>query len=309
MTQELKIRFDDFQGRKFRDLAVLFPEEFQLLHDYATLKSVKAGEVLIQEGQAGEALYLVKYGRLRVIKRHDGSVYEIATISTGDVLGEVAVLFQTVASAEVLAMDDCELYEIPMPIIQDVLESNDRFLRSLTQLAEKRSAAGAIAVNPVFSTLPMAAREVALFNARFVKIDAGEELVVQGEHDLNFVFLILSGDLDVACILPSNAQKRVVVETIVSGDEACDIPLVTNAPHTMTIVATDTVRVLAIKNEMVVAWVYRYSDFAYALYGEVYRKLRAYFTTLEAEVGEAEAKALTLDSMPSLEEFKQQHGL
>ncbi len=309
MTQELKVRFDDFRGSKFQDLAVLYPEEFQLLHEHAELKLVQAGETLIEEGQEGEALYLVKYGRLRVIKRHDGSVYEIATISTGDVLGEVAVLFQTRASAEVMAMDDCQLYAIPNHIIQNVLESNERFLRSLTQLAEKRSAAGAIAVNPVFSTLPMAAREVALFNARFVKIDSDEELVSQGEHDLNFVFLVLSGDLDVACIVPSAPQKKVVVETIVSGDEAGEIPLVTGAPHAMMIVAVDGVRVLAIKNDMVMAWASRYSDFAYALYGQVYRKLKSYCSVLETEIGKAEANALTIENMPSLEEFKQQHGL
>jgi len=309
MMQELKVRFDDFQGSRFQDLAVLYPEEFQFLHDHAEVKLIQAGEVLIQEGQAGEALYLVKYGRLRVIKRHDGSVYEIATISTGDVLGEVAVLFQTAASAEVMAVDDCQLYVIPSHIIQSVLESNERFLRSLTQLAEKRSAAGAIAVNPVFSTLPMAAREVVLFNARFVKIEAGEELVSQGEHDLNFVFLILSGGLDVACIAPSDPQKKVVVETILSGDEAGEIPLVTGAPHAMMIAAVDNARVLAIRNDMMMAWASRYSDFAYALYGQVYRKLKAYCSTLESEIGEAEAKALTLETMPSLEEFKQQHGL
>jgi len=309
MSLDNGIVYDDFQGSKFPDLAVLYPEEFKLIHDHAELVTIQAGEPAIVEGQEGGCLYLVKSGLLRVVKQHDGSMYEIAPISSGDVFGEASILFQTKAGAEVRAMDDCELYAIPSHVIQELFASNERFLRATTQLAEKRSAASALAVNPIFSTLPMAVREVVLFNAKFISLNAGEFLVAEGDKEARHMFVILSGEVDVFKEHPYRHGEEIKLGRLSSGDEAGEITVVTGQPHMATVIAVNQVRTLAIKNASVVAWAERYSDFAYALYGLVYRKLRESSEILKAEVDEEEAKKLTLKMMPSLEAFKAEHQL
>ncbi|MDQ6983085.1 MAG: cyclic nucleotide-binding domain-containing protein, partial [Ghiorsea sp.] len=152
MSGNMVVQSEDFQGSKFPDLAVLYSEEFESIFEVAELKVFAANEQVIAEGQEGEYLYLVKSGLLRVVKKHAGSVYEIATVGPGDIFGEASVLFQSKAGAEVRAMDDCVLYAVPRQKVQQILKSNERFLRATTQLAEKRSAASALAVNPIFST-------------------------------------------------------------------------------------------------------------------------------------------------------------
>ncbi len=309
MTGENLIKSEDFQGSKFPDLAVLYPEELEAMYEVAELQTFAADETVITEGQEGDYLYLVRSGLLRVIKQHAGSIYEVATIAPGDVFGEFSVLFQSKAGAEVRTMDACELYAIPSKTVRDILNDNERFMRATTQLAEKRSAASALAVNPIFSTLPMAVREVALFNAKFVSLAANEVLLAEGEVEDNHMFIILSGELEVTIVHPNKKNENIFLATLSSGDEAGEITVVTNMPHMATVKALGAVRALAIRNSFIVAWAERHTDFAYALYGLVYRKLSKTQDILSDVLSESEAKVLTLNTMPSLEEFKQQHGL
>ncbi len=309
MGKKVFVNIEDFQGSKFPDLAVLYPEELQTMHEAAELQTFAADEVVIAEGQEGDYLYLVKSGLLRVIKQHAGSVYEVATIAPGDIFGEFSVLFQSQAGAEVRTMDACELYAIPSQTVRAIFHENERFMRATRQLAEKRSAASALAVNPIFSTLPMAVREVALFNAKFVSLEKGEILVAEGEVEDNYMFIILSGELEVTIAHPNQKDEQIFLAILSSGDEAGEITVVTNMPHMATVRALGSVRVLAIRNSSIVAWAERYTDFAYALYGLVYRKLAKTQEILSQVLSESEAKVLTLNTLPSLEEFKEQHGL
>ena len=309
MTQRTHIKSDDFQGGKFPDLAVLYPEEFEVFFEAAEYQAFAADKSVIVEGQEGEYLYLVKSGLLRVIKKHDGSVYEVATIGPGDIFGEASVLFESPAGAEVKTMDSCELYVIPSQVVQDVLKANDKFMRASTQLAEKRSAASALAVNPVFSTLTMAVREVALFNAKFLTLMDGEILIAEGDIEDNHMFILLNGSLQVTITHPSQKNTQIELALLASGDEAGEITVITNMPHMATVKAQGKVRVLAIRNSCIVSWAERHTDFAYALYGLVYRKLSQTHEVLKKVLSEGEAKILTLNTMPSLEEFKAQHKL
>jgi len=299
---------EDFQGSKFPDLCVLYPDEFQLLSESAKPISFKANEPVIVEGQEGKALYLVKSGQLRVNKQHDDTVYEVGSITPGDVFGEASVLYQGKAGAEVRAIDDCELYAISPETVQTLLESNERFLRAITQLAERRAAASALAVNPIFSTLPLAVREVALYNAKFVGVKEGEVIIHEGD-EASFMFVVLAGKVSVSLQHPSHLGQQIAVATRGSGDELGEIAVITGYPHGATVTALEPVRVLALRNLSIAAWSGRYSDFAYALYGQVYRKLKENRKILSEVLDDREARELTINNLPPFENYKQKHRL
>ncbi len=309
MNEGILINGEDFQGKKFPDLAVLYPEELEALFEAAEYQTYAADSPVISEGQEAEYLYLVKSGLLRVIKEHAGSIYEVATIGPGNIFGEFSVLFHSKAGAEVRTIDGCTLYAIPSQTVRDILHANERFMRATTQLAEKRSAASALAVNPVFSTLPLAVREVVLYNAKFINLDKDDALLCEGDVEDNFMFIILSGELQVTVTHPTQKGVQIELAVLLSGDEAGEITVVTNLPHMATVRALNKVRVLAIRNSSIVAWAERHTDFAYSLYGLVYRKLTQTHDVLKTILSENEAKELTLNTMPSLEEFKAQHNL
>ena len=299
---------EDFQGNAFPDLRVLYPDELQLLFSSAELISFKADEAVIEEGQKGESLYLVKSGQLLVNKRHEDNVYEVGSITPGDVFGEASVLYQGTAGAEVRAIDDCELYVVPAETVHMLFDSNERFLRATTQLAERRAAASALAVNPVFSTLPMAVREVALYNAKYVSVKEGEVIIHEGD-EASFMFLILAGRVEISLQHPSELDGKIVVTERGSGDELGEISVITGYPHGATVKALESVRVLALRNACISAWSGRYSDFGYALYGQVYHKLKENRAILRAVLGDKEARGMTINTIPSLEEYKLKHHL
>jgi len=309
MSQDKSINYDDFQGSTFPDLSVLYPDEFYFLHSCAKLITYDANQPVIIEGQLGEYLYLVKSGQLRVNKHHGGNNYEVGAINQGDIFGEASVLYQSTAGAEVRAIEDSVLYAIPSEKVSELFESNERFKRAATQLAERRSAASSLAVNPIFSTLPLAVREVALYNAKFVTIKEGDVLIREGDDDIRFMFIVLAGEAQVSMRHPSNPNKRIIFANLVSGDEAGEIAVVTDRPHGATVTATASVRLLVISNDAILAWSDRYSDFAYALFGQVHRKLKTNRQVLRTIIDDRDARSLTTNSIPSLEDFKIKHKL
>ena len=308
MTKKTHINREDFQGSKFPDLMVLYPDEFEQLYDVATYMEVEANVPVIEEGQKGESLYLVKSGQLRVYKRHDDNLYEVGSITPGDIFGEASVLYHSTAGAEVRAIDHCEFYLIPMDTAHEVFESNERFLRSITQLAERRAAASALAVNPIFSTLPMAVREVALFNAKFINIKKGDMIIKEGD-EATYMFIMLAGKVEVTLQHPADKDQQIKIAVRGSGDELGEIAVVTGYPHGATVTALTSVRVLAIHNLAISAWSGRYSDFAYSLYGQVYRKLKENRQILNEILDDRDARILTINNMPPFEEFKAKHHL
>jgi len=299
---------EDFQGNTFPDLRVLYPDELQLLFSSAELISFKADEPVIEEGQKGESLYLVKSGQLLVNKRHEDNVYEVGSITPGDVFGEASVLYQSTAGAEVRAIDDCELFAVPAETVHMLFDSNERFLRATTQLAERRAAASALAVNPVFSTLPMAVREVALYNAKYVSVKEGEVIIHEGD-EASFMFLILAGRVEISLQHPNELDGKIIVAERGSGDELGEISVITGYPHGATVTALEPVRVLALRNACISAWSGRYSDFGYALYGQVYHKLKENRAVLSAVLDDRDARDMTINTIPSLEEYKLKHHL
>jgi len=71
------------------------------------------GANLMKQGQAGDCLYLVVSGRLRVFAwRDDGSEVKIAEIGPGESVGEMALLSGELRSANVEAIRDCELLQL-----------------------------------------------------------------------------------------------------------------------------------------------------------------------------------------------------
>jgi len=289
-----------FEPAEFSDLAVLYPDEMHLFRSVAQGLDVGADVAVMMEGQQSQFLYLVHSGLLQVNKRHDNEIFEVGSITPGEVFGEASILYHAPASAEVRSLEACSLFQLPCEQVRDVLDANERFQRSLAQLAEQRLAATAIAVNPVFSRLPQAVREILLYNTQFVSLDAGETLFKEGDSDTRFMFLVLGGKAEASMKHPQTPAKRIVFARISAGDEVGEISIITGKDHTATVTAITPLRLMMINNEAVHAWRKRYPDFGYSLYACVQRKLQHTLEAIRTVVGEEEAKARTIGALPPI---------
>jgi signal transduction histidine kinase len=86
--------------------------------------SLRAGDVLIKQGELGDAAYVVISGEFEIQKQTGQSLIKIDVRNPGDVVGEMALLSQTPRNASVIARTDCEVLRIPQEAFERLLSSS-----------------------------------------------------------------------------------------------------------------------------------------------------------------------------------------
>ena len=148
--EELQPRLRELLGRVplFQGLP---EEEFEQVVERLEPRTFLADEVILREGELGDALYLIGRGLVRVTIGGDGvTETELATLRSGDFFGEMALLTGNQRSATATAITHCALYRLRRedlsslagicPVLQQVLESTHQ-VRS-RELRTARSAKG-----------------------------------------------------------------------------------------------------------------------------------------------------------------------
>ena len=93
------------------------------LHPHLRCLQLPRGELLIQQGEAGDALYVLVNGRLRVyIKQPDGIEVAVGEVMPGETVGEMAILTNEMRSATVRAIRDSELVVFSKQVFDHMLE-------------------------------------------------------------------------------------------------------------------------------------------------------------------------------------------
>ncbi|MDP2168298.1 MAG: cyclic nucleotide-binding domain-containing protein [Thermodesulfovibrionales bacterium] len=107
-------------------------EESEEILGRAPLRVYEAGCSAVAEGDiGGGSMFVIKTGRAKVIAHILGKKIELATLSEGDVFGEVAFLTGRPRTASVIAEDRLEAYEIDRPLVEEVIEKNPLVLEKL----------------------------------------------------------------------------------------------------------------------------------------------------------------------------------
>jgi CRP-like cAMP-binding protein len=109
-------------------------ENLASLSAIATEVRVPSGAVLFREGDAGDSLYLVTSGRVRIVKGDS----EIAVLVKGTCFGEMAVLDQAPRSADAVVADEAVLLRIGSEEFYEVLAENPALAQDLVRLLSRR---------------------------------------------------------------------------------------------------------------------------------------------------------------------------
>jgi cAMP-dependent protein kinase regulator len=82
------------------------------LGEHASLVSFRKDDVLIREGEQGDALYIINFGVARVYITMDGKDFNLALARLGDFLGERSLLTGAPRSASVAALTQLEAVRV-----------------------------------------------------------------------------------------------------------------------------------------------------------------------------------------------------
>ncbi len=126
-----------------------------------------SGETLIQQGDAGESMFILVDGQANVVVQRNGSPMHVASLASGDCFGEMSLLTGERRSATVIAHTDCEVVEIGKPVIASSLKEHPELLNKLSDLLAQRQLETEGVVAAKIGTEIVAARQTE-YRASFV---------------------------------------------------------------------------------------------------------------------------------------------
>ncbi len=98
--------FDDHEHLAYEiKFADLKPHEVRPIFKYAEQLTIAKDDVLLQDGEENETLYLILQGQCKVLKYH----YDVAMLEPGHFVGELSFLSGDPINADVIAATDLKL--------------------------------------------------------------------------------------------------------------------------------------------------------------------------------------------------------
>ena len=124
------------QSKLFHGLSL---EDLSFILSKGTKKIFNTNEALIKEGQQDHSIFIIIRGQVEVIlpKSSNGLQMERATriklgkMAQGDFIGEYSIINNQPASASVLALEPCEVFEITRPEFEKIINGSDRLAKSI----------------------------------------------------------------------------------------------------------------------------------------------------------------------------------
>lgn len=135
MHKNLNVLEKPFDLNHFADkvLKILDPRKYVEKEASNAKKSVKAGEILIKQGDKGDEMYWVVTGKLEAYKEDNGKNISLGTITAGELVGEMSFIDHRERSAHVKALEDSEVLVIPCSKFTKVLESQPQWFKNLVK--------------------------------------------------------------------------------------------------------------------------------------------------------------------------------
>ncbi len=106
------IQSEDPRLQQFAVFSGLGREELSTLVRLTDIVQFKKGDQIILSGEQGHCLYLLISGTAVVHAPPPDEKVELTTLNVGDFFGEISLVDEGPRSADVLALEDCELLRV-----------------------------------------------------------------------------------------------------------------------------------------------------------------------------------------------------
>jgi CRP/FNR family cyclic AMP-dependent transcriptional regulator len=110
------------------------PDFLGLARNERVVLALKPGEVLFAEGAAGDRMYVVRGGTIRV--GSGNTVYE--DVEAGGIVGEMAIIEDAPRSAAATALTECEVAEIDRKRFQYLVQQVPHFAVNVMKVLSHR---------------------------------------------------------------------------------------------------------------------------------------------------------------------------
>lgn len=222
-------------------LSALDRDAFAALALAVELRWVSAGEVVVEEGQPGDSMFIVAQGVVDV--RHAGKV--VAVMPEGSFFGEMALLGDAPRLATVSATRNGLLFEVQRARLQQIVAARPAVGKVIDAFCRDRLLANVLRASPVFR--PLSERERSAIREQFVRhtLQPGQVALTQGERGRGF-HVILRGKCDA---LHQTEKGEVPLRQMREGEVFGEISLLLDGPCTATVRAASFCEVLELPRD------------------------------------------------------------
>lgn len=174
------------------------------------LKTFEAGDIIFEEDDAPDDLYVIHQGFVRISKRGENRQQILSYLSEGDCFGEIGVLNNAPRSASATAMSRTELLVVPGPQFQLLVSANPQAVQESRGVANLRRLEADMAQDVTFIGLRLQFQAEVMPNLDVLAID--ETLCVRCDncvkacaaaHDDGISRLIRKGTIFQEMLLPT----------------------------------------------------------------------------------------------------------
>jgi CRP/FNR family cyclic AMP-dependent transcriptional regulator len=99
---------------------------------------VPAGTLIMKQGEDGNCAYLIQSGAASVYTEHNGKRVELAQLELGQIVGEMALIFDEPRTASVQAIEDTNLIVLTREVFDQKLRRTDPTIRATVEMLNRR---------------------------------------------------------------------------------------------------------------------------------------------------------------------------
>jgi CRP-like cAMP-binding protein len=121
--------------------------------------SFETDEFIFAEGDPGDCAYIINSGMVEVSLDKDGRQLVVATLTKGDILGEMAIIDRKPRTASARAIVPTEVTAIPLNYVSQKIEQSDPTVRMFLRLAMARYRDLNVRMGQVFESLSLGQEE------------------------------------------------------------------------------------------------------------------------------------------------------
>jgi len=108
-------------------------------------KSFEAGEVLFNEGDAGDEMFVIQTGKIRISKRVGQAQRTLAVLGPGDFVGEMSILNNKPRTATATAVETTQTVVVSAKTLESMVARNTEIaIRLIRKLAARLDTVGAL---------------------------------------------------------------------------------------------------------------------------------------------------------------------
>lgn len=121
-------------------LRSLPPEEAQALIPFITPISFPAGDLIFDQGDPGDGLYIIEEGTVAIMRTDRGRATPLAHLTAGETFGEMALLGDgdTTRMAAAVAVESCRLWKVQPEHFHQLIDASPPLRESVTRLMDER---------------------------------------------------------------------------------------------------------------------------------------------------------------------------